>query len=190
MKPSYKTLLINKEHPLSDNFVPSRLAVVNIPFICVKNEDKCKMHPKAAKAMKKMWKKAHDLGLEIYGISAYRSYSRQKEIFLESVKQKGMETTLLNIAPPGCSEHQSGLAIDVSSPACYFHLDESFGKTGEYLWLTKHAHRFGFIIRYPYGTRHITGYNPEPWHLRFVGKKAAFEIYSKRITLEEYLKIY
>ena len=55
-------------------------------------------------------------------------------------------------------------------------------------WLANNAYRFGFILRYPEGKEDITGYNYEPWHIRYVGKEAAKEIYNKGITLEEYLK--
>ncbi|MBR6697042.1 MAG: M15 family metallopeptidase [Lachnospiraceae bacterium] len=183
-------VLIDKKHPLSPNFIPAHLVNVDIPFLCEKNDEKRKMYKPAAKAMQKMYKQAKQEGLQIYGISAYRSYERQAEIFNESLATNGYDYTISSIARPGCSEHQSGLAIDVSSPLCSFKLDDSFRRTPEYLWLSKYCHKFGFIIRYPYGSQHITGFRAEPWHLRYVGEKTSTIVYSERITLEEYLQMY
>ena len=64
---------------------------------------------------------------------------------------------------------------------------QAYGNTAEGKWLAKNAHKYGFIIRYPKGKEDITGYEYEPWHLRYVGKDAAAEIYSRGVTLEEYL---
>ena len=91
---------------------------------------------------------------------------------------------------PGQSEHQSGLAADVSSPSVNYALTESFGKTDEGIWLAQNAHKFGFIIRFPDGKESITGYLYEPWHIRYVGESVATEIYAKDLTLEEYLELY
>ena len=91
------------------------------------------------------------------------------------------------VAYPGQSEHQTGLAMDVSCQSVGFTLEEDFGQTTEGIWLSENAHKFGFIIRYGKDTTNITGYSYEPWHIRYVGKDAAKEIYDLNITLEEYL---
>ena len=88
---------------------------------------------------------------------------------------------------PGSSEHQTGLTIDVSAQSVSYRLDQSFGDTKEGKWLAKHCHEYGFIIRYPEGKTHITGYDYEPWHLRYVGVDTAKEITGSGLTLEEYL---
>ena len=91
------------------------------------------------------------------------------------------------VAYPGQSEHQTGLAMDVSSQSVGFTLEEDFGQAKEGIWLKDNAHKFGFIIRYGKDNTHITGYSYEPWHIRYVGKDVANEIYEKNITLEEFL---
>lgn len=90
-------------------------------------------------------------------------------------------------ARAGESEHQTGLAMDISSKSVNFSLTQSFAQTREGKWLEENASEFGFIIRYPEGKEHITGYQFEPWHLRYVGKNPSLEIASRNITLEGYL---
>lgn len=87
-------------------------------------------------------------------------------------------------ARPGHSEHQTGLVIDVVTPGGNMF---AFSETHQSLWVNRNAHRFGFIVRYRFGKEHITGYQPEAWHLRYVGTKAATEIYNSGLTLDEYL---
>jgi hypothetical protein len=89
-------------------------------------------------------------------------------------------------ATPGYSEHQTGLAIDVSAKSVNNRLDESFGDSVEGIWLATHAQEYGFIIRYPKDKSDITGYSYEPWHIRYVGKPLAKYIYENNLCLEEY----
>ena len=95
---------------------------------------------------------------------------------------------MLVVANPGFSEHQTGLAMDISSLSANRDLTEEFGETIEGKWLKENAHLFGFILRYPKGKESITGYQYEPWHFRYVGEKVAPIIFSKNLTLEEYFK--
>ncbi len=88
-------------------------------------------------------------------------------------------------APPGKSEHQSGLCVDfVTSTAG---LTEAFENTQAFTWLQKNCHRFGFILRYPKDKVSVTEYSYEPWHYRFVGREAATEIMLRGLCLEEFL---
>jgi D-alanyl-D-alanine carboxypeptidase len=89
-------------------------------------------------------------------------------------------------AKPGTSEHQLGLAMDVTSESVGFDLLESFGETEEGQYIADHAHEYGFIIRYPQGKTAITGYSYEPWHLRYLGVDVATDIYNSGKTMEEY----
>lgn len=84
---------------------------------------------------------------------------------------------------PGTSEHQSGLCCDMHNLP---ETTSAFDNTPEAIWLAENAHRFGFILRYPPNTQHITGIKHESWHFRFVGRTAATEIYEQGITLDEY----
>ena len=85
------------------------------------------------------------------------------------------------VAIPGTSEHELGLAVDINEAG-------GADPWGLYNWLAAHAHEYGFILRYPQGKESITGIDYEPWHFRYVGKEAAAEIYSRQVTLEEYLQ--
>nr|WP_262588498.1 M15 family metallopeptidase [Staphylococcus sp. IVB6181] len=98
--------------------------------------------------------------------------------------EKQLKNTVLH---RGYSEHQTGLAFDVGSNRYNKDFLKEYGETPEGKWLAKHAHEYGFILRYPKGKEQITGYQYEPWHFRYVGKKTAKAIYDKQLTLEEYL---
>lgn len=126
-------------------------------------------------------------GLEFVATSAYRPYAYQKSLHERYAAQDGAVKANTYSAKAGYSEHETGLCLDVSSPSVNYSLTESYGTTTEGKWLANNAHKYGFIIRYPKGKEKITGYDYEPWHLRYVGKAAAKEIYEKEITLEEYL---
>jgi D-alanyl-D-alanine carboxypeptidase len=152
------------------------------------DEEKKLMRKEAAHALERLVQAAKKQNIHLVGISGYRSYARQKAIYEANLQEKGKKRTSQFNACPGQSEHQTGLAIDISSPTANLALDESFGETKEGKWLAKHAADFGFIIRYPKGKTGITGYAYEPWHLRYVGKEIAEEIAQKGITLEEYFQ--
>jgi zinc D-Ala-D-Ala carboxypeptidase len=128
-------------------------------------------------------------GYEIGIRTAYRSYEQQYNIFWNYVARDGEEAANKYSARPGQSEHQTGLCADVTSPSVEYKLTTEYGQTPEGGWLAQNAHYYGFIIRYPLGKEDITGYQYEPWHVRYVGEAAATEIYEKELTLEEYLAI-
>ena len=132
---------------------------------------------------KKLTDDAAKEGLNIWLSSGYRSYSDQETIYNNYVKEDGVELTDTYSARPGFSEHQTGLAIDVNT------VDDSFAYTPEASWLAQHAHEYGFIIRYPQGKEDITGFQYEPWHIRYVGSDVANKLYKSGQCLEEYLKI-
>lgn len=122
--------------------------------------------------------------------NAYRSKDEQVQIFESKMnayenegytKEKAYEQTTLTVQVPGYSEHETGLAIDFSNEG---HYDEN-EKMWE--WLKNNAYKYGFILRYPEDKYEITKIDYEPWHYRYVGKKAAKDITNKNLTLEEYL---
>ncbi len=90
-------------------------------------------------------------------------------------------------APPGASEHHTGLCVDFITEDMGGILDERFAEKDAFAWLSQNAHRFGFVLRYPEEKQSVTGYIYEPWHYRFVGREAATDIYYSGLTLEEYL---
>lgn len=182
--------LVNKMFALPDNYNPTDLVKPNVSF-SFGNEtiEKSLMRKEAALALEKMFTEAKTNGIELYAVSGYRSYERQRIIFDAEVKKSGEEKATQVVAVPGNSEHQSGLAMDISAKSADLGLTESFGETNEGKWLAANAHKYGFILRYPKGKESITGYQYEPWHFRYVGVSAAQTIFEKNITLEEYFNI-
>ena len=125
--------------------------------------------------------------LTILANSTYRTYAYQEKTY-NSVKSSNGKTYADKFAArPGFSEHQTGLAIDVSTKHSTM---ENFKDSEEYKWLQDHAHEYGFILRYPEGKEYLTGYSYESWHYRYVGIKAATQIKNEGITFDEYYAYY
>lgn len=179
-------VLVNKERNLSSDYKPDDLVVPNVRFSFEGNDQKKYLRKEAAKALEDLFKEGEKEDIALYAVSGYRSYSRQELLFNNKANKVGAEAANKLVARPGQSEHHTGLAMDVSSKSANFSLAERFGETAEGIWLKENAHKFGFIIRYPKEKTDITGYSYEPWHIRYVGKEIAEEIYEKDITLEEY----
>ncbi|EOD01234.1 D-alanyl-D-alanine carboxypeptidase family protein [Caldisalinibacter kiritimatiensis] len=187
INPVSRLALVNKNNRLTENYAPDNLVVPNIPFPYKEYYPKKLMREDAAYALEQLFNKAEEDGIDLYATSGYRSYSYQEYIFTSKVMERGINIANQTSAKPGESEHQTGLAMDVTSPSVNFRLTQSFGETKEGKWLKANAHKYGFIIRYPVNKEHITGYNYEPWHIRYVGKDVAKYIAENDITLEEYL---
>ncbi|MEI7025940.1 M15 family metallopeptidase [Paenibacillus sp. y28] len=181
-------LVVNKQRQLPENYAPSDLVEPSIPFSFKEKNEKKLMRKEAAQAVEKLFAQAKKENLSLTGVSAYRSYATQKSLFQYYVKTQGEQNARKYSAIPGTSEHQTGLAIDVSSPDVRYALDESFAGTKESKWLVLHAAEFGFIIRYPQGKEQLTGYAYEPWHIRYVGADIAAEVQQREITLEQYFE--
>jgi len=184
--PGIIPVLVNKHNMLPDGYNPSDLVDPNIPFIFEKKLEKRKMRTAAAAAIEKLFAGAKQDGVSLLGVSAYRSHATQVSLFNYYVKEDGYDEARTYSAVPGTSEHETGLAIDVTGGNGKCAAEECFEGTLEAEWLQKYAADYGFIIRYPKGKDSITGYQYEPWHLRYVGKPIAKEIMSRGITLEEY----
>ncbi len=180
------TALVNKEVALPENYVPEDLVVPQVIFSFPEYKEKKLMREEAAAALEELFAAAEEEGLSLYAVSGYRSYERQEEIYNSNVERYGAERTDQFSARPGHSEHQSGLAMDVSTNSIHYRLDREFAGTPEGKFLADHAHEYGFIIRYPEGKSDITGYAYEPWHIRYVGRPMAEELYNRGITMEEY----
>lgn len=179
-------VLVNKTYRLPEGYVPPDLVYPNVPFIFSEKVDKRKMRREAAAALEKLFAAAKKDGVELAGVSGYRSESRQKTLYNNYVQRDGVKAADTYSARPGHSEHQTGLTIDVSGITGKCAAESCFAGTKEAKWLDKHAHEYGFIIRYPEGKDSITGYKYEPWHLRYVGTRTANEIASRSTTLEQY----
>ena len=182
--------LVNKEFALPDGYAPTDLVRPKVAFSFGDQDiEKSYLRKEAAAALELMFSDAVKNGLHLFAVSGYRSYDRQKVVFDAEVNKVGYEKAVQAVAVPGNSEHQTGLSMDISSESAHFGLTEQFGETAEGKWLANHAHRFGFVQRYPKGKEGITGYQYESWHYRYVGVKAATEIFENQLTLEEYFNI-
>ena len=144
-------------------------------------------NPKAQKALKQLFDGAQKDDIHLYKISGYRSYPTQVKLYNNYAKRDSKKEADKYSARPGYSEHQTGLTFDVGGVDSNKNLYASFGKTEEGRWIAKNAHNYGFIIRYPKNKESITGYQYEPWHLRYLGKKKATKVYKSGETLEEFV---
>ncbi len=186
-------LLVNKENLIDKNFIPTDLVEIK-PRIkgSVDPNRKILLVSEAWIAFSKMKKAALLEGMDIDISSGYRSYSYQEKLFKYNVELIGLEETKKKVALPGTSDHHTGLALDYYSfrtneDGSIFPYTDIKEEDREYQWIKDNCYKYGYIVRYPKGKEHITGYIFEPWHLRYVGLDIAKEIYYNNITLEEYV---
>lgn len=184
--PDHMAVIVNKQRSLPDGFEPKQLSQPDVSFSFSGESEKKLLQEPAARALEELFAKADEEGIVIHAVSGYRSFGTQSVIFNYNVKHQGYEEARRYSAMPGTSEHQTGLAMDVSSPSVGNALDDSLGDTEEGKWLAANCAEFGFIIRYPEGKEEITGYAYEPWHLRYVGPTLAKMLTDNNLTLEEY----
>lgn len=180
------TSLINKEFGLPKDYIPDDLVVPNITFSFSGYQEKKLLRQIAAEAIEELFQAAREQNLNLFGVSGYRSYTRQLAIYNENIAQNGAERTNLYSAKAGHSEHQSGLCMDVSTPSIHNRLDTEFAATPEGKFIAEHAHEYGFILRYPKDKSDITRYAYEPWHIRYVGKELSSQLFNDKYTLDEY----
>lgn len=183
-------MIINRQHLLSSSFVPSDLIVTD------NNEDN--FHQFVDPTLKpmisasiypqylQMKQDMERLGLYIILDSGYRSYYYQQQIMEFKINELGPEVAYNLVAPPGASEHQTGLAFDISLIRDGHIYTEVKETDPEVIWLIKNSYKYGFILRYPKGKEHITGYQFEPWHYRYVGLRLSTLLTKLDLTLEEY----
>lgn len=164
-------LLANKHYPLPQSYAPGESKEARTAF----------------ETMKAAAKKE---GIELHAFSTYRDFARQQVLYEGYVAKDGQQAADRYSARPGFSEHQTGLAFDIGEAGQEQHwASASFGATAGGKWLKANAHKYGFILRYPEGAENLTGYMHESWHFRYVGTAAATEIFTKNLTLEQYLGV-
>ncbi len=157
--------IANKTYPLPEDYEPGLQSV-------------------AEEALDRLKAAAKADGILLEPVSLFRSFERQKEVYDSWFVQYGREETDNISARPGHSEHQLGLAADINS------LQYEFADTKEGIWLREHCHEYGFILRYPsFEAKEYTGYNFEPWHIRYIGEELAPRVTETGKTLEELLGI-
>lgn len=171
--------LVNRAHMVSENYAPE-VRKTNLYGLSQSMRDD------AATALEELFAAAKEDGVSLSTVSGYRSYAKQNTIHSRKVKTIGQEAADMLSALPGASEHQLGLAMDVAQRNSS-QLNSGFGNTEAGKWVAANAYRFGFIVRYQEGMEDITGYSYEPWHIRYVGKEYANEIYAFGQPLEMYV---
>ena len=177
--PDSVSVLVNKNFALPTGYVPPDLTAIS---------GGSQMRSEAAGQFEKMREEMLSLGYRVHVVVTYRSYQTQTNTYNSAVSRFGSVNADVSFARPGHSEHQTGLAIDILHIGGFEYMQHSgFEKTREFEWLTKNAHRYGFILRYPDGYRDIHGFIFEPWHWRYVGVFVASSMYFEHIALlEEY----
>ena len=176
------TALVNRNWRLDSDFSPTDLRVINVASFHGNHS----LRASAANAAESMFLAASEDGHILVATSGYRSYWTQQSTHNHWINVMGETEARRVSARPGHSEHQLGLALDITTHALGG-LSEYFSFTNEGTWVRYNAHRFGFIVRYPYGREACTGYIYEPWHIRFVGIEAATTIFNDNLILEEFL---
>lgn len=178
--------LVNKVCGLSKDYKPANLQLTKYRATD-RAEANQYMIDYAADAIDAMIEAAKEEGYTILVTTAYRSYSFQSTLYNNYVAQDGQAAADRYSARPGTSEHQSGLAADLTSATVNYRLTKDFGSTPEGQWLAQHAAEYGFILRYTADGEPITGYMYEPWHFRYVGVENATYIMENGLTLEEFI---
>ena len=188
----YRLILVNKEYTMPNEI--SDLPLKNIG-------DGYRVQADMYDALVKMMDDAKAAGLPLYIVSGYRPIERSRVLYENKVQEylnagySAEEAAVqagMWIAPPGTSEHSTGLAVDLISADYYTKLPDllpEFEEFEEAKWMKEHCAEYGFILRFPKGKEDITKVVFEPWHFRYVGVEAATAIMEQGITLEEYLGV-
>ncbi|MFZ7133412.1 MAG: M15 family metallopeptidase [Eubacteriales bacterium] len=187
LNPNDIDVLVNKERSLPSNYIPGDLVRVSVPT-CLENPEVNQLRKSASDALTDLFKAAEEEGYHLVARSGYRSYLTQKSLRQSIEQNHGKEYADKYSAQPGESEHQTGLAMDITSSTVDNQLSKDFGITQEGIWVKENAHNYGFIIRYPLGKEDVVGYEYEPWHLRYMGKALATQVYQSGLTFEEYFE--
>ncbi len=145
------------------------------------------MRREPAQALLALLQAAEIEGQQLIAISGYRSYEEQQAVLDQEIKTFGPAQAQRQVAPPGHSEHQVGVSVDVLSERDPNDLTSSFGDSPEGRWLAAHSPRLGFVVSYPAGKETVTGYIYEPWHVRYVGFPWAQQITASGLTVTEFL---
>ena len=175
--------LVNKDYRIAADYVPDDLVMPDVK----RTSGSVMMRKEAAQALEQMFEAAKEEKINLVAVSGYRSYQTQRAIYNRRLKAAGKAHVDRFVALPGTSEHQLGLAMDVTRPKTDG-LSRSFGQTKEGQWLLKNCYRFGFILRYKEEWEDVTGYGYEPWHIRYVGAEHALRIQEWDVPFETYVE--
>ena len=182
-------LVVNKQRPVPDlEYRPENLVLPKFPDPKVQNPYGLRLRQEAALAVEQLAIAMKEAGNGTLILnSGFRTYQKQQELHEKSKATKGLALAEKLSARAGHSEHQLGLAADLSAQRQGCVIMECFAETKAGIWLRDNAHHFGLIVRYPKGLEGITGFQYEPWHFRYVGIELATEMKTLGIeTLEEF----
>ena len=179
----WNLILVNSEYRIPDNYQNE----IKLTTLSNGKQVDSRIYPE----LQTMFNDARAAGLQLFVREGYRTRDEQQQLLDEKIsayQSEGYSETEAEklakewVALPGTSEHEIGLAVDINADTSVSAAD------AVYAWLEDNSYKYGFIKRYPSNKTDITGVSNEPWHYRYVGKKAAKEIYEKGLCLEEYLR--
>ena len=182
-----RMILVNRAHPITEDYPVETKECGSATAI---NKT---LQTEAAEAFLSMQAAAAKDGVDVRMQSGYRSVSYQKKLYNDKTqyyRNKGLseaaarEKAAAIVNPPGCSEHNCGLAADLNSPE-HTTLDTGFADTAAFRWLCENAEQYGFILRYPKEAESVTGITYEPWHWRYVGAENAALLNKSGLCLED-----
>lgn len=168
--------LVNRNSGLPDGY----------RFTLTHSRDGVKVDRRIAAELEQMLDAAEAQGFEVHLNAGYRTSAEQRALFDEktaSFQSTGYDEQTARtlaaqwVSPPGTSEHELGLAVDIGTETLAL-----------YDWLAAESWRYGFIQRYPPDKTALTGVSHEPWHYRYVGESAASEMHAQGLCLEEYVQ--
>lgn len=177
---AWQLILVNKWHSMPEDYQVELTELSNGQSV------DSRIYP----ALQKMFDDARSQGVYPTVASGYRTARKQQALMDEKIAEHEAEGCTEAearrkakkwVAVPGTSEHQLGLGVDINADGVHSRGEEVYD------WLDRNGYRYGFIRRYPQDKTQITGISNEPWHYRYVGVKAAKEIYRQGVCLEEYL---
>ena len=184
-------ILVNPWNHIPEDYAPELETV----------QGKYNLDKKAAENARNLLAAAKEAGFNMQLCSAYRTVQKSAQLYANKVNEfigygyseADAKTEAAKwVAPPGTSEHHTGLAMDLVSADYwnyYSDLEHDYEKFDSFKWMYEHCAEFGFILRFPKDKQDITGITYEPWHYRFVGVEAAKYIMENGLCLEEYLEL-
>lgn len=181
--------IVNKNRPLPEDYAPAGLTSPDIKLRWADDAESMQVSTQIVESLENLYQAATKAGHDLMLVSGYRSEDYQRQLYEGYVASSGQEAADRFSAKPGTSEHQTGLVVDLGRVDGECEIETCFGDTKQGKWLAANAHKYGFIIRYLEGKEESTGYMYEPWHLRYVGKELAFELYQAKQTMEEFFSL-
>ena len=195
---SWEYVLVNADHSIAQ-YEPAELGYLNqtadaTDIQTAYNPNRCPVDLRIAQPLLDMALGCKEAGLPVYLSSGYRSYSVQAQNFKRVCDNNGItdgkdaEGYYITM-PAGCSEHQSGLGVDITDR--YWEIkNDKVAETATVQWLAEHCAEYGFVLRFPKDKREITKVMGESWHFRYVGPEAAAYMKENNLVLEEFLALY